>query len=356
MKHAGTETPAQYDAALFERLREQFARGNLKRALRTDLRYATPADLAQGSTTQHVEAGWDLIAQGGVGAAILAGGLATRFGGEAKAAVDLVPGWPLLRIKLEALESIAARRETTLPVIVIVSFATENAVRRIIDEHAFRHLAITLVRQTVLPRIDPEGRLVRETDGGLSFNPPGHGEVLHLLAAHGFKAETAPIYWQISNIDNLLAILDPGIVGAHAASGAHATVEAAPGTSADVGGYLAIAPRGFEIIEGFQVEAAERPKGAFFLSTNTFIVGRSTAQMADKLPYHAVSKTMPDDRNIIQFEQLLGDIGSIAGLNAIAVPRGGVDSRFTPIKRLEDLDDSRAGLVEALTATGLIRW
>ena len=353
------EAPATqyYDNALFERLRRDYGRNSLSTPLLTDIRYATRADIqSHWPDEAHRKTGSSTISAGDVGAVILCGGLATRFGGGAKAAVELLPGWTLLRVKLKALAGVAAAHDTTLAVIVVVSPATELAVLKVLESQSHARLRIKVVTQSVLPRLLEDGHLLLQADGTPSFSPPGHGEVPKLLAAHHSIDGISPRLWQISNIDNLLATLDADIVGAHIASKMDATVEVAPGTATDVGGYLTYGPHGFEILEGFQVDPSDRPTQEFFLNTNTFLIGGTAISAGERLPYYAVTKTTSDRRTAVQFEQLLGGIGRLISLNAVAVPRDGNMSRFRPMKLIEDLHESRSAVVAALEASGLINW
>lgn len=74
------------------------------------------------------EEGERAIREGRVGAVILAGGMATRFGGVVKAGVEALRGESFLGLKLRDLRILAERLETELPIFIMSSFATHKEV------------------------------------------------------------------------------------------------------------------------------------------------------------------------------------------------------------------------------------
>ena len=337
---------------IFEELRRRWLAGELKNQLMSEIDYAGHADVDHGwDTPENRELGETIIRSGAVGAIILAGGLASRFGGTPKASVEITPGWPLLRIKLEILQSLRPAGVDKLPVLVIVSGATNAVVSSLLTELAFANLDIEVIEQPSLPQLLPSGEIALDEAGERRTSPAGHGSILNAIGrARGVDGVK---YWQVSNIDNAVTSLNPAIIAVHEASGRDVTLEVVRGGPEDVGGYLIKTARGLEIAEGFQVPEQSRPDGDFFFSTNTMVLGRSAIEAGPRLPYYVVDKKLPSGQPVVQFEQLLGDLGRVVSIGAVEVTRLGDRSRFIPLKRVEDLEASRHRILEALKALGL---
>ncbi|MGH6958026.1 MAG: UTP--glucose-1-phosphate uridylyltransferase [Caulobacteraceae bacterium] len=289
------------------------------------------------------------MADGRVGAVVLAGGMATRFGGVPKAAVELWPGMTLLDVKLSLVEGVAERFGATVPVVVVVSDATERSVLGLVARRNASRLKIAVLRQTLLPRLLvgrslAGGSLARRADGRLDMCPPGHGEVIGMLARCGQELAPAVAWWMVSNIDNVLAGLDEGVLSAHIRSAAAATVEVVEGEAGDAGGYLVWSGDRMRILEGFQVREEDRPSDPFLFNTNSFVLGPEALRNHEALPFHAVRKHSDAGHDVIQFEQLLGDVGLLGTLNAVRVARHGSRSRFVALKTREAFDAAKSSL------------
>ncbi|HEY0708307.1 MAG TPA: UTP--glucose-1-phosphate uridylyltransferase, partial [Polyangia bacterium] len=128
-----------FDRVTFEALRQRLAathdrdprhanvvRGRIEPPATGDLT-ALPAPGTAAWRTA-VTRGETVLRNGQVGAVILAGGMATRWGGGCKAAVEVFPGQTFLSLKVADVRKLAARLGVTIPVYVVVSFATHEAV------------------------------------------------------------------------------------------------------------------------------------------------------------------------------------------------------------------------------------
>ena len=184
---AGTDAQLQrygFDRQLFERLRARLRSGDAaaeKQAniIRGQIEPPTPEDLfalpAPG-TPEHAAltaAGEQAIAAGQVGVVILAGGMATRFGGGVKAAVDVLPGWSFLGLKLADVQNVAARTGGTVPVYLLVSFATHEVVEALGRKASVPNMPVETIAQFVSLRLDRNGEIFREADGDPSLYAPG---------------------------------------------------------------------------------------------------------------------------------------------------------------------------------------
>jgi UTP--glucose-1-phosphate uridylyltransferase len=333
---------AGYDAELFERLRQLPPEAH---EAAESFAFVSPNEVA-GPDTPAAPAAAQAIAQGRVGVVILAGGMATRFGGVAKAAVELWPGVSLLDVKLSLVADVGRRFGAALPVAVVVSDATRSAVSDLIARRTFANLQISVLSQTLLPRILVGGSLAEIADGGPDMCPPGHGEVIGLLARRGAEMAPGVDFWMVSNIDNILASLDEGVLSSHMRSAAVATVEVVEGETGDAGGYLVRSGDRMRILEGFQVRDEDRPRGPFLFSTNSFVLGPEALRAHAALPFHAVRKQGALGNEVVQFEQLLGDVGLLGPLNPVRVPRHGPQSRFIALKTREAFEAAKPALRE----------
>jgi UTP--glucose-1-phosphate uridylyltransferase len=194
----------------------------------------------------------------------------------------------------------------------------------------------------------------------LEWCPPGHGDIYPALVTSGMLTtmlEAGYRYLFVSNVDNLGAVIDPGILGYFAQHRLPFMVEVADRTEADrKGGHLAQRPNGQLILR----ELAQCPpedEAAFqdicryqFFNTNNLWINLPLLQqlLAQKhnvlaLPMIRNSKTLdPRDKTsppVYQIETAMGSaIEVFAGAGAIRVPR----SRFAPIKKTDDLLNVRS--------------
>src|SRR4029450_7670923 len=120
-------------------------------------------------------AGIDALRRGEVAQVVLAGGMATRFGGVVKAVLTAVDGKSFLEAKLEQTRALERALDTTVPVALMTSFATDAAIRAPAVE---RGLGDPLVfHQFVSLRLEPSGELFRGEDERPSPYAPGHGDL-----------------------------------------------------------------------------------------------------------------------------------------------------------------------------------
>ncbi|MEZ4426754.1 MAG: UTP--glucose-1-phosphate uridylyltransferase [Nannocystaceae bacterium] len=299
--------------------------------------------------------GRQAIARGEVGACILAGGMATRFGGLVKAAVEVTGGRSFLDLKLADLARLGAQLGVTIPALVMTSVATDAPVAALVAGAR----AVTVFSQSVALRVTPEGDLFYEPDGQPSLYAPGHGDLTDALRRSGALAEFLAAggrHLLMSNVDNLAATLEPAVIGAHLEAvdaGAAMTVEVVDKAPGDRGGAPARVDGRLRIVEAFLFpEDVDQDRFTVF-NTNTFVLDARAIDRDFPLPYHAVVKTV-DERPTVQFERLVGELTVSLPARFLRVAREGPDGRFLPIKEPEDLERSRAALAELLAARGLL--
>ena len=297
-----------------------------------------------------IRIGRDAIARGEVGAVILAGGMATRFGGVVKAAVPVVGEQTFLQIKLHDIDGQAKTSGGRIPTYLMTSFATHHRILELIDGsdvHAFP--------QFVSLRLKPNGELFRETDGTLSPYAPGHGDLSFALRHHGVLKrfrEAGGRYLYMSNVDNLGATLDPAVIGAHVHSGVKITCEVVRKVKGDKGGAPARVNGVPQIVEAFRFPKSFDQDSIPVFNTNSFVLDAEAIDRDFQLPFYTVEKKV-DGETAIQFERLVGELTAFLPTRFLEVEREGVDARFQPVKDPEELA-ARLPNIEAIVKSK--RW
>lgn len=300
------------------------------------------------------ERGEEAMRQGTVGAVILAGGMATRFGGVVKAAVEVLDGKSFLELKLEDIAAVAKRAGATVPVYLMTSFATDDAIQEMARSMSTQQCPITAFPQFISLRLTPEGELFREDSGALSPYAPGHGDLTFALRRSGvlkrFRDGGGRLL-MMSNVDNLTATLDPAVIGAHLESGAALTAEMAPKEPGDKGGAPARVDGKPQIVEEFRFPEDFDQERIPVFNTNTFVLDAAAIDADFPLTWFAVKKTV-DGRPAIQFERLVGELTAFIESAFLRVERHGPDARFQPIKTPDDIGKELPNIVQALRARG----
>lgn len=280
------------------------------------------------------------IARGEVGAVILAGGMATRFGGVVKAVVPVYDGRSFLEIKVDDVAGASKHAGGRVPIYVMTSFATHARIEEHVRETKLdADTDITCFPQLVSLRLTPEGTLFREADGTLSPYATGHGDLSFALRASGVLAKFRAAggkHLVMSNVDNLGATLDPAIVGLHVRRGAKITAEVVKKDPGDKGGAPARVDGLAQIVEGFRFPEGFDQDAIPVFNTNTFVLDAEAIDRDFALPFYRVEKKV-EGRAAIQFERLVGELTSFLPSAFVLVPRDGDEGRFQPAKDPEEL-------------------
>jgi len=372
-------TALPYDHALFAELRRALVAGELSRER---ARLATPPSplafddprlvrVTAGTQGERRAAGEASLRAGEVATLILNGGLATRFGGLVKGVVPVLgedPKRSFLALKLGAVRATAERLGQAIPAVVMCSFATRSAS----DEHlAMIEWAGVPVAdrltfdQSVLPRIDPDGGLLRDRPGAETmpqsalYAAPGHGDTLEQALRSGLvdRLRARGIrHVLVSNVDNLGATIDPHVLGQHLAAvdrGAAASVEVVRRRPGDVGGCIAEVGGRPVIVEGFRLPTSTDPERYAHFNTNTLWLTLDALGSMPPLTYFPVARKLRwsdgADVDLIQFERLIGQITEHLPAAYVEVDR---DERFVPIKTRDDLAAARPWIEAHLSEFG----
>jgi UTP--glucose-1-phosphate uridylyltransferase len=348
-----------FDEPLFESLRARVAAGELSpesNVVRGSVEPPVESDLtplpAPGDPEYDDarEAGLDALRSGDVAQVVLAGGMATRFGGVVKAVLTAVDGKSFLEAKLLQTAALERSLDTRVPVALMTSFATDDAIREHVEE---RGLGEPLVfHQFVSLRLEPSGDLFREDDGRASPYAPGHGDLfpalrrsgtLDALRARGVRVVT------ISNVDNLGARVDPTVVGAHLLARRPVTCEVAR-KERDMGGAPVRVDGKLQLLEGPRFPASFDQDLVPVFNTNTALVGIDALDDDYDLTWVYARKEV-DGREAVQLERLYHEISAFVPTQYLVVPRRGPRGRFSPIKTPADLERAQDDLRELVSAS-----
>lgn len=313
-----------------------------------------PADTAERRALEAV--GRAAIAAGEVGAIVLAGGMATRFGGVVKAGVPAIDGLTFLEVKLQDVARAAEDAGGRIPVFAMSSFATDQEVRRMSDALSTERTPVEVFPQFVSLRLDPEGELFLEADGSASPYASGHGDLTFALRRSGVLRrfrEAGGKVLMMSNVDNLTATVDAAVIGAHLQGGRPMTAEMAPKLPGDKGGAPARVDGVPQIVEGFRFPEDFDQDQIPVFNTNTLLFDAAAIDRDFDLTFFAVRKQV-DGREAVQFERLVGQLSAFLPCTFLRVERAGADARFQPVKDPAELESRQEEIGAALRARGIL--
>jgi UTP--glucose-1-phosphate uridylyltransferase len=337
-----------FDRVLFERLRNALRNGELSVDLnRVRGTLEPPSErevrplpaLGTPERAALAERGAQALRAGQVGCVVLAGGMATRFGGVVKAAVEALPGRTFLSLKLADLRAAARDHGARVPAYIMSSFATHSLLREMIAGEQTEAVPVELFSQFISLRLTPECELFIGADGGVSPYAPGHGDLTFALRASGalehFRKQGGKLL-TISNVDNLGATLDPAIIGAHLQAGKQMTIEVGRRTPGELGGVPVLLDGKLQIIEDFRLPSDFDFSSVPHFNTNTFVLDAEAIDRDFPLTWFVVKKKV-DGRQAVQFEHLVGELSAFLSCSGLEIQRDGLDGRFQPAKDPEEL-------------------
>ncbi len=361
-----------FDLAVFEALRSRLRHGylsaestrlpwapepleRLRQPPLLDFRTRAPREgMGQRNLAHLAERGRLALRNGRVAVLVLNGGMATRFGGVPKGVMPVVEGEPesFLWVKLRQIQRLAEQHLTQIPVVVMHSFATEQASTAHLEEIGWTGIppaARMSFSQSIMPRVTPEGVPLQHLPGAeqlpdtVIYAAPGHGDTLGRLRESGVLSklrQDGVEHVLVSNVDNLGAELDLILLGAHIEAvdaGAHMSVEVVR-REGDKGGCVAAVGNRAVIIEGFRlpegVDIEQYPQ----FNTNTLWFWLSAIDRDFDLDWFPVEREVPGPNGAtikaVQFEQLIGQVTEHLDAYYFEVDR---ERRFLPVKTREDL-------------------
>ena len=331
-----------------------FVTGNLRAPTLDELTALPPS----GSTERQQLAalGAEAIRSGHVGVVLLAGGMATRFGGGVKALAEVLPGLRFVDVKIRDLGRAAADFGAMIPMILMTSFQSEPALSAVADELSTELGSIRTAPQNMSLRVMPTGELHRGPDGSVSPYAPGHGDLgdaLRRSGALGDFISSGGKHLFVTNVDNTGATLDAAMVGLHLSGSNPLTCEVTPSAPGVVGGAPYFLDEHLQILEDFRVPDHDRPGQLAVINTNSLTIDADRLTTPHPLTWFVVEKTV-DGQPVVQFERLVGELSANMATTMALVDSDGLDGRFQPVKDPAELERRRPAIREILRARNII--
>ncbi len=324
------------------------------------------------------------LAAGEVAVVVVAGGMATRFGGGGppvvKGSVEVIDGKSFIELKLDNAREVGRRVGRRLPFCVMGSFATlpgPQGLERHLSERRLLDDDVRLFSQSISVRLTPEGAVFGAAPAAArallpreSYATPGHGDFFPSLRATGVLRELRASGVKtllFSNVDNLGATVDATLIGLflqRRESGVSMLAETVTRTPADGSkvGVVVRADGALCLLEGFRVPDDVDQRALTDVSINTFLFDLEALDRNIPLQTHAVIKAI-GGRAALQAETITGEATSardddgraILPWSAVHVRREGgpgdfFAGRFYPVKTREDLEPVRRLLAAATRA------
>ncbi len=300
--------------------------------------------------------GLEAMKRGEFAFCVLAGGMATRMGGCIKALVEVVDRATFLALRLAENQMWATKVERPIPLWLMTNVLTDHdVVAALMAAKAPPHVRTFL--QGLALRLTPEGRLFRDAMGEPSAYATGHGDVVDSLKRSGLLRDflaRGGKYVTITNLDNLGATIDPVILGSFIQSQAPLMFEVVDKDDGDRGGIPVLVDGHVQIVEEFRLPKSFDASRVRVFNTNTFHV-RADALDTVKIDWKwcEVLKKV-DGSSAIQFERLLQELTAVLDGVCVHVPRSGLETRFVPVKSVEQLENSRSAIAQMLRARSII--
>lgn len=347
------ETSALLDGFHFDRIPFEALRARLREAVDPDDLHrirgtVTPAPDSSlvtahlRGTDEHAALarhGRDAIRRGELAVVILAGGMATRFGGVVKA---LAPLGTDTNVRFLDAKLADLRRFGRVDVTFMSSIATHGPLLAAFDREGVDHF---LAPQFVSMRLNRDGSLFIADDGKPSLYSTGHGDLPAALQASGtidrWRANGVQTAL-VMNVDNLGATVDPALFGLHQTLGGAVMAELVPKKPGDKGGVAALHDGQVKLCEAFRLPKDFPHDQIPTFNTNTLWINIDALAHDEDRWTWCVAKKNVDGREAIQFERLVGELTWWHSSRYVIVPREGAESRFLPVKDVVDLEQSRA--------------
>ena len=286
--------------------------------------------------------GTALLARGGAGAILVAGGQASRLrceGPKGIYPVGPVSQASLFELLLGRVREIATRNGRPIPLAIMTSSATDSDTRSFLSEHAFFGLPpehVLIFQQADLPALTLDALdLLLDAPDHVAVAPDGHGGLLAALVAAGgldWFAHRGVEHVASFQVDNPLAMpLDPEFLGYHLLADAEFSTQVVEKQQpAERVGVVAEHDGMHRVIEysdlSDELAAARSPDGRLHLRAGSIAVHafalaflRRAAAAPDSLPLHLARKAVacldatgqlqrPAEPNAFKFERFIFDL------------------------------------------------
>jgi len=240
-----------------------------------------------------------------------------------------IPGLGLSLLGLKLTQSVPCPH-----VWVMTSPANDEAIKSHVASLAFRGNVKTF-QQYQSVRLTPDNQLYLEEDSP-RFYPCGHGDAIPALRGSGlldsFLSQGGK-YIVFVNVNNIMARLEPSLVGQHIKSGRPVTCEVVDRLPTDAGGVLCDVGGVDQIVEEFRITGGVDMTKFSWLNTNSMTVDANLTFDEVRWSWHRTKRNV-EGKLVVQYERLLQDLTSTFQTSYIASPR---HSRYMPVRTVEDL-------------------
>jgi UDP-N-acetylglucosamine/UDP-N-acetylgalactosamine diphosphorylase len=292
------------------------------------------------------------ISEDRVACLILAGGQGTRLNfALPKALYPILEQKSLLQLFCEKIKASSDQFSRTLPVAIMTSYETHDAITSHLEEQSYFGLAkesISLFKQHSFPLIGEKGEWVFSDKGEILEGPDGNGNCLReLFRGEIWKTWRANVaYINVILIDNPLADpFDRFFLESHIVSEAEISVKAVENNGEPLGVFTET-DQGVRIAEYSEIEE-ERRKAFPLANTSLFCFSvNAVKNLSLKLPWHIAKKKYDikgKSTYLYKFETFIFDLLEEAKkVNVVLYPR---EKSFAPLKRESDLGAVRGALL-----------
>ncbi len=360
---AETLVEYRFDPDRFDLLRERllgadagphrnWVQGRIVEPTASDVRPLAP--LGSREREELAERGIAALRRGEVAVVLLAGGMATRFGGGVKALAEVLGGVTFLDAKAIDVAHVGRRYGASVPMVLMTSFQSHHALGAAVEAYVDEGARISLAPQSVALRLVRSGDLYRDGEGQVSLCAPGHGDLPEALQSSGTLATFAREgirHVMVTNVDNAAATLEPAVIGAHLDGGLPMTCEV---TGGDLkGGAPYRVDDHLQIVEEFRIPSHAGLSPPRAVNTNSMIIDLDVLAADYPLTWFTVDKMVGGDP-VVQFERLVGELTAFVPAFMLLVERDGPDGRFQPVKDPAELAARQAEIRNILTARHIL--
>jgi len=305
-----------------------------------------------------------MLAAGEVAVVIVAGGQGTRLGFDGPKGcypIGPVSDRSLFQIHAEKVTALGRRHGVSVPLYVMTSPQNHAETAAFFADHdGFGVEKLRLFVQGEMPAVDrSSGRILLSERGRVALSPDGHGGVIRALERSGALAEMAAggirtiFHLQVDN--PLIAIGDPGFVGAHRLARAEVSSKVVRKTDpAEKVGVVA-ARDGRQLVIEYsdlpdRLAEQRRPDGGLAYAAGSIALHVFSREFVERvaataeLPFHRALKRVPyvdgggspvdpDEPNAVKFEQFIFDTLPLARRSLVLETSR--EGEFEPLKNAE---------------------
>ena len=329
--------------------------------------YVDRQKLSSDQIDYYIKIGEDIIKEGGLAFAMLAGGQGTRLGHNGPKGtfkLNLNPDKSLFEIKCDNLKETYEKYNVYIPWYIMTSRDNNDSTIKFFEDNnyfGYPKDKVMFFKQGELPMVSEEGKILLESKSKIVEAADGHGGIFEAMNKNGVIEHmmSQNIKWIfIGGIDNvLLNMVDPLFIGMAESRkvnvASKSTVKAEP--KEKVGAFCKRNGKP-SVIEYSEItdemaylkdENGELVYGEAHILCNLFSIDALNLLRTEKLPYHVAHKKCsyvdengnictPNEPNAYKFETFIFD--AFSKFDDMLILRCIREDEFAPIKNKEGVD------------------